>query len=148
MPNAILWQTSPNSRGNVLSTELNALANGSRTNAGTAVDNSTNLDKFGYLELNVDFVSAPSAGAYCTIYMVMSLDGTNYADGSSSVDPGADASIITIPILASTAAQNKQVGPIPLPPSKFKLILENSTGQPFPATGSTLELFTANDEIQ
>jgi hypothetical protein len=148
MPTAILWQTVPNSRGNVLSTELNALASGSRTNAGTAIDNSTNLDKYGYLELNVDFVSAPSAGAYCAIYMVMSLDGTNYADGSSTVDPGADAWVINIPILASTAAQNKQVGPIALPPSKFKLILLNVTGQAFPASGSTLELFTANDEVQ
>lgn len=148
MANAIKWEAAPNSRGNVLSTELNALASGSRTAAGGAIDNSANLDKYGYLELNVDFVSAPSAGAYCVVYMLMSLDGTNYADGSGSVDPGADAMCITIPILASTAAQNKQVGPISLPPSKVKFILENQTGQAFPATGSTLELFTSNDEIQ
>jgi len=148
MPNAILWQTTPNSRGNVLSTELNALADAAFTAAGTALDNSANLDKYAYLELNVDFVSAPSAGAYCAIYMVMALDGTNYADGSGSVNPGADAWVISIPILASTAAQNKQVGPIPLPPAKVKFLLENKTGQAFPASGSTLELFSANDEIQ
>ena len=132
----------------MLSTELNALANGSRTAGGTVVDNSVNLDKYGFLELSVDFVSAPSAGAYCNIYMVMALGGTTYADGSASVDPGVDTWIIGIPILASTAAQNKQVGPILLPPAKVKFILENATGQAFPASGSTLKLYTSNDEVQ
>ncbi len=148
MANAIKWEGAPVAEGNVLSTELNALATGSRTAAGTEIDNSTNLDKYGFLELAVDFVSAPSAGAYCNIYMVMALGGTTYADGSASVDPGADAWVIGIPILASTAAQNKQVGPILLPPSKVKFILENQTGQAFPASGSTLKLYTSNDEIQ
>ena len=63
MPNPIKWEGAPESQGNVLSTELNALASGSRTAAGTEVDNATNGDKYGYLELAVDFVSAPSAGA-------------------------------------------------------------------------------------
>ena len=148
MANAILWQAAPNSRGNVLSTELNALAAGSRSNAGTAIDNSANLDQFGWLELNVDFVSAPAAGGYLSIYMVLALDGTNYADGSSSVDPGPDALVCNIPILASTAAQNKQVGPIPLPGAKVKFLLANNTSQALPATGTTLELFTSNNEIQ
>lgn len=148
MPNPIKWEGAPESQGNVLSTELNALANNARTAAGTEVDNATNGDKYGYLELAVDFGSAPSAGAYCNIYMVMALGGTTYADGSASVDPGADAWVIGIPILASTAAQNKQVGPILLPPAKCKFILENVTGQPFPATGSTLKLYTSNDEVQ
>lgn len=148
MPNAIKWETTPTSRSNVLSTELNSLANGSRTNVGTEIDNSTNLDKYGWLELSVTFGSAPSAGAYLNIYMVMAPGGTNYADGSSSVDPGADAWVASIPILASTSAQRKTVGPILLPPSKIKFICENQTGQAFPASGSTIVLYTDNDEIQ
>jgi hypothetical protein len=148
MPNAVLWQAAPTSRSTVLTTELNSLANGSRTNAGTAIDNSTNLDMFGWLELAVTFGSAPSADAYIAVYMVTSLDGTNYADGSSTVAPGADTWVINIPLNATTSAQNKQVGPIALPPTKIKFIVENKSGQAFPASGSTLKLYTDNPEVQ
>lgn len=148
MANAILWQGAPSSRGNVLATELNSLANGSRTNAGQEIDNSVNLDKYGYLELDVTFGSAPSADGFVAVYLVTALDGTNYASGSSTVAPGVDAWVINIPVNAVTSAQNKQVGPIVLPPTKLKFLLENKTGQAFPSSGSLLKLFTANDEIQ
>ena len=148
MPNAIKWQGAPVSRSNALSTELNALANNGRSNAGLVIDNSTSLDKFGWLELNVTFTTAPSADGYIAIYMVTAMDGTNFADGSASVNPGFDAWVCNLPVNAVTTAQNKQVGPILLPPAKFKLIAENKAGFALPATGTTIELFSNNDEIQ
>ena len=140
----IKWAGAPTDRSTVLTTELNSLASGSRTNVGTEIDNSANLDTYGFLKLAVTFGTNPSAGAYVEIHMLMALDGTNYPDGSSSVDPGADTTILTIPILASTSAQSKQIGPFLLPPSKIKFILVNQTGQAFPASGSTLRLYTQN----
>ena len=148
MPNVILWEGAPSALGNVLSTELNALANGSRTNAGTEINNSVNLDKYGWLELDVTFGSAPSADGYVAIYMVTALDGTNYATGSSTAPPGPDTWVLNIPVNAVNTAQIKQVGPIALPPAKLKFLLENKSGRAFPASGSVLKLFTANDEIQ
>jgi len=148
MPNPILWEAAPSSQGNVLSTELNSLANGSRTNGGQVIDNSVNLDKYGWFELNVTFGSAPNADGYVALYLVTALDGTNYASGSSTVAPGAGAWVINIPVNAVNTAQNKQVGPVLLPPAKFKVIAENKTGQAFPASGSVIKLYTANDEIQ
>lgn len=148
MANAIKWEALLSDRSTVLTTELNALANDARTNAGSAIDNGANLDRFGWLELNVDFVSAPSAGGYCAIYMVTALDGTNYDDGSSSVDPGAHTWILSIPVRADTAAQRLHGQRFELPPCPVKFILENKTGQAFPASGSTLELFTGNEEVQ
>lgn len=149
MASSIKWDAAPNSRGNVLSTELNSLsASGGRSNAGTAIDNATNNDTYGLLELNVTFGSAPSSGAYVSLYLIPSGDGTNYSDGSSSVDPGADTWLLNIPLLASTSAQLKVTKPFPLPPGKFKFILVNNTSQAFPASGSTVELFTANLEAQ
>jgi hypothetical protein len=150
MSSPIKWSAGAVSRGNILSTELNSLAGtaGTRTNASTtAIDNTTNLDKYGYVKLSVTFASAPSATAYCSLRMITALDGTNYADGSSTVDPGMDTEVLVIPILASTSAQKKEVGPFLLPPAKMKFILVNQTGQSFPASGSTLELFTANDAV-
>lgn len=144
---AVIQWNGITSRGSVLSTELNSLASAARTAAGTALDNATNLDKYAYLEVAVTFAVAPSATAYLNIYMVMAPDGTNYADGSGSVAPGADTLIVTIPILASTSAQRKTVGPIWLPPTKVKFLLENQSGQAFPASGSTLGLFSANEKV-
>lgn len=143
----VKWGGTPTSRGNVLSTELNSLGNGSRTNQGGAIDNGTNLDKYGWVKVSVTFGSAPSAGGYLELRMIHALDGTNYADGSSTVDPGVDTLVMTIPVNAVNTAQSKQVGPFALPPCKVKFILVNQSGQAFPASGSTVELFTANDSV-
>jgi hypothetical protein len=99
--------------------------------------------------LNLTFGSAPTdTYPFIKISLVKALDGTNYQDGSSTVDPGDDAWVLNIPVRAVTAAQNKQVGPFLLPPSKIKFVAENQTGVAFPASGSTIELFSCNDEVQ
>lgn len=142
MANVIKWEAAWNSEGNVLTTELNALSDAGLSAAGTEVDNSTNLDQYGKLELTVDFVSAPSAGAFCDIYMITAPDGTNYEDTN------VGNKVTSIPVAASTAAQRLTSRMFPLQPSKCKFLLENRTGQPFPATGSILKLYSTNDEVQ
>lgn len=148
MPNQILWDAAWNSRGTVLTTELNSLGNGNRTNAGTEVANQTNLDQYAKVELQVTFGSAPSAGGVVNVYMVTAADGTNYEDGSSSVDPQAHRLMVSIPVRAVTSAQRLTSRPFALEPAKTKFIIENKSGQSFPASGSTLTLYTANDEVQ
>lgn len=148
MANAIKWEALLSDRSTVLTTELNSLGNTSRTNAGSAIDNGTNLDRYGFLELNVTFGSAPSAGGYVALYMVTALDGTNYDDGSSSVDPGTHTLVTTIPLRATTNAQKLHSVRFELPPCPIKFILENRSGQAFPASGSTVKLFTVNEEVQ
>jgi hypothetical protein len=135
------------SRGNVLSTELNALTNAGRSAAGVEIDNGANLDVYGVLELQVTFGTAPSAGGYVEIYMVTAPDGTNYEDGSNSVDPGAHKLIDRIPVRAVTTAQRLTGRMIPLLPEKTKFLLYNGSGQAFPASGSTLTLYTTNRTV-
>ena len=135
------------SRGNVLSTELNALANAGRSAAGTEIDNGANLDMFGVLELSATFGTAPSAGGYVEIYMVTATDGTNYEDGSNTVDPGTHKLIDRIPVRAVTTAQRLSGRLIPLLPEKTKFLLYNGSGQAFPASGSTLTLYTTNRTV-
>ncbi len=148
MANQILWGTVPNSRGNVLAAELNALADAARSNQGTEVDNSVNLDTYAMLEFNVDPSAAFSAGGYVALYLITAPDGASYGDGSSSVDPGADTWILNIPLRAVATAQRKITKVFPLPPAKFKFILENQSGLVFPSAGTTVELFTMNYEVQ
>ena len=98
MPNIINWATTPTSRGNVLAAELNALADAARSDQGTEIDNSVNLDTYAMLEFNVDPTGAFSSGGYVAIFLITAPDGTNYGDGSSSVDPGADTWVISPPL--------------------------------------------------
>jgi len=135
------------SRGSVLSTELNALASAGRSAAGAEVDNGANLDMFGVLELAVTFGTAPVAGGFIEIYMVTAPDGTNYEDGSDSVDPGTHKLIDRIPVRAVTTAQRLTGRLVPLLPEKTKFLLYNGSGQAFPASGSTLTLYTTNRTV-
>lgn len=145
--NRIQWEGWTD-RGTVLGTELNSLSNGNRSNAGTEVDNSTNKDELAKAELSVTFGSNPSAGGYVGIFLVEAPDGTNYADGSSSVDPGAHTLVAAIPVRATTNAQRLVSRAFRIPPFKFKLIVLNASGQAFPASGSTLDLYTGCREIE
>jgi hypothetical protein len=148
MANAIKW-TAWTSRSTVLTTELNNLAAAARTVAGTEIVNSTNLDQYGKLELNVDFVSAPTAGGYFQIHMVTSPAGAaTYEEGSDTIDPGTHTVVAVLPVVATTAAQRLMSPVFAMQPARTKFLLLNSCSQAFPATGSTLTLYTCNDEVQ
>ena len=148
MANKSLWAAAPTSRGNVLSTQMNALADNAFTAQGAEVNNSANLDTYGMFEFNVDPTAAFSAGAFVVIYMITAPDGTNYGEGSASVDPGADTWLLNIPLRATADAIIKMTKVFPLPPVKFKFILENQAGLVFPSAGTTLQLFSMNYEVQ
>lgn len=148
MPNAIKWVDPWVQRANLLTTELNALAAGSRSAAGTELANQTNLDQYGKLEVTVDFVSAPAANGYFNVYMVTAPNGTNYEDGSNTIDPGTHTLVAIIPVRADSAAQRLASSVFMLQPAKTKFILENKTDQAFPASGSIVNLYTTNDEVQ
>lgn len=140
------WATST-ARGTLLSTELNSLANGSRSAAGTELDNATNRDELAIAELQVTFGSAPSSGGFVSLYAITAPDGTNYEDGSASVDPGAHRWLCNIPVRNVTTAQRLRSLPFQIDPFKTKFILLNSSGQAFPASGSTLKIYTLGEEF-
>lgn len=148
MANKILWDAGLTSRGNVLSTELNSLSNGSVSAVGSNVSNvnDVNLDQYGMFELNVTFGSAPSSGGYVNIYETIAPDGTNY--GSTDEAFTQMRFVCSIPLRANTAAQRLHSPMVMLRAAKAKYALENKSGVAFPASGSTLALFTANDEVQ
>lgn len=151
MPNAIKYEAAWVDRGNVLSTELNALAADARTAAGTELANQTNLDQYGKLELVLAAMSgAPASGAYVDIHMIQAPDGTTYEDGSNSVDPGAHNFLGRIPVRASALAQRLTSRAFRLYPGKTKFLLSWKPGnvQALAATGNTLKLFSTNDELQ
>src|SRR5262249_18570849 len=72
-----------------LTTELNSLADASNVISTTVLDNTGGLDFFCSLEYLVKYTSsAPAAGvSIADIYLVPALDGTNYAEGSTTITP-------------------------------------------------------------
>ncbi|MGE3620741.1 MAG: hypothetical protein AB7L84_09790 [Acidimicrobiia bacterium] len=122
-----------------LSTELNSLANNSLTAASSAIDNTSALELFADLELVVAAQgSARSAGAVVDVYIVPSVDGTNYAD----LEATCSEPIATFALDAATTARRLAARDIPIPPGLFKLAVRNRTGQSFASSGSTLKYRT------
>lgn len=117
-------------------TDISATANGSSATSSTAYDNTSGY-LWAYWELVLGSIgSARSSTATVEVWILASVDGTNYPDTSS-----ANSQLITFVPAASTAAQRLTIGPVPLPPGKFKCYLVNKTGQAF-ASGSGANTLT------
>lgn len=129
---------------NVFTTELNALVASTGKVISAALDNTPDGaevggDLFDDLELLVDFVTGPTAGTVIEMYLLPSIDGgTVYPDGSASIVPQSSLYVGGFAVRNTTAVQTMVLRGIPLPPGFFKYLLQNTTNQAFPATGSTL----------
>lgn len=128
-------------RTNLLTTHLNALADGSYSGLGVELDNNSNGDRFAMADLTVDFVSAPTDRAQIELYCVPSLDGTNYPDVT---EPSSAHWVASFTVDNTTAAQRLATARFELPPCKCKFLVRNRSGQAFPATGSIVNVYTFN----
>jgi len=147
MANAINWESSP-SLTSYLTTELNSLANGSNK-IGAEIDNSTGLDMYVDVELNLAAQgSARSAGAYVPVFLIPTIDGTNYTYGDDSTDPPAHQQIGALLLDAATTARRVGLQMMKVPPGKFKLLIMNETGQAFASSGTTFGYRLYSPEIQ
>lgn len=145
---ATLWATGgPVSRGTGLTTELNSLANGAYSAAGTAIDNTTNRDQYGACDIVLASLT-PTTGANVSVYLVQSLDGTTYEDAPSATNPGSHALVATVLVATGAAAKRVMTPWFYIPPGKFKLVFLNATGAPLAAASNTVTVYTSNDEAQ
>lgn len=144
---AYLWQTSPTSRSTALTTELNSLGNGSYSSAGTAFDNTSNSDQYAAADISLNTVN-PTAGAYLTLFLLQSLDGTNYEDAPSSTNPGTHMIVATVTATTGSATKRIMTPWFRIPPGKFKFVLYNGLGAALNASSNTVTIYTDNDEAQ
>lgn len=137
---AITWLPGSSLRASnpltVFSTELDALANGAAVTSGV-IDNRDEGDQFMDLELVWTANAVPTADRLVEVYLVRSIDGTNFEDGSATRPP-ANGYVGAFVTDAVATQQREFLGPISLPRHDFKLLLVNSTGQAFSASGHTL----------
>lgn len=146
MANLLKWAAAWTSRGTVLTTELNALANGAYSAVGTAYDNTSNLNQTGYVEVNLASLT-PTAGAYLQLFMVQSLDGTNYEDAPSATNPGYGAQNVAASLATGAATKRVSLGPFVIPPGKMKFVLLNKSNVALAATTNTATLYTADQTV-
>lgn len=143
------WEV-PASIETYLSTELNSLADGANK-LGAAVDNETDGKNELYINLELYVAaqgSARDADAHVRIYLLVSVDGTNYCYGDDSTDPPAGALFHVFDLDAATTARYVTIENLPIPPLKFKLLVMNETGQAFASSGNTLKYRLHSEESQ
>jgi hypothetical protein len=142
-----LW-TTPIAIVTYLTTELNSLANAARV-IGAAIDNRTTRYKYMMLEHYVNTqLAARSAGAYVSIYLVSSVDATNYAYGAAALQPAACKLKCVMSLDAAVTARYCTIDCIEIPPLLFMLVLEQNTGQTYATLSNTLKyrLFSSSLE--
>lgn len=129
---AIISASSMAAGANVLSSETN---------------NETNEDRFLALELTWTAATANTAGQVVEVYILYSLDGTNYEDGDGSTDP-YKAPVGAFVDDGGTGAQKQTIVGIPIAPYKFKVLIKSELTNDCTASSVTLDAETYNEEIQ
>jgi len=139
MANPIKW-SELGATTTYLTTALDALANQARK-IGAEIDNTGATERYTYLmlELYLATQAAPrDAGAYVGVYIIRSVDGTNYEYGDDATAPPSGSWVSNFTLDAVVTARRVALE-VPLPPSKFKILVINETGQAFAAANNTLK---------
>lgn len=123
-----------------LSTELTGvIANANKL--GAAIDfTATGYDRKLYLDIEFVIGSMDLSGQTnpcINLWMLGRTDGTNFADGSDTVDPAPQPDMI-IPLRAFNGVQRVLARGLLTTPDQGKILIENGTGVTL-AAGSTLK---------
>lgn len=124
-----------------LTTELDGLANNGRV-LGAKIDNVADGENEMFIALELYLATqggARAAGAAVDVYLLPTVDDTNFCYGDASVDPPAHTLLHSFPLDASTAARYVVEVNLPIPPFDFKLLAKQRTGQAFAGSGNTLK---------
>jgi hypothetical protein len=130
----------PTSPANLLTTELNSLADDTGVvSANVSNDDAAELYLYADFALNLATQGgAREAGAVCELYLVPTLDGSNYSYGATNLKPAGALLVANFQLDAATTARLVIARQIPLPPFDFKIVIFNVTGQAFAASGNIL----------
>jgi hypothetical protein len=145
MANIGKWALSGVGLTTVLTTGLNSLANNTMSAASATYANQTNLDL--YVDIEVVLASlSPSAGAYVSIYVLESVDGTNFPAQSDADLRLTSTQLLCVLPIGTTAATAQRVTArnILLPPAAIQFKLDNQTSVALNASGNTVKILPYN----
>ena len=146
MANKVLWDAEYVDEGDLDSGgDLESKADNTITVMATSYDNGTNLMRWGVVELELGSIT-PTAPAYMIVHLLRRLDGTNYED---TPDVGSSHRVVGSMFLTTTAsAKRVACEAFPLPPTEFKIAIENQSNVTLAASANACNLYTASEEIQ
>lgn len=124
----------------VFTTELDSLANNAMAISSGITPGG---DLFCDMELAVKYTSSTPATAtsVAKVYFLVSVDGTNYPEGSTTVIPVVDLKVADFHSRnPSTSTVERLIIPrINMPPRTFKVLIQNTSGKTFGSSGNTLK---------
>ena len=95
--------------------------------SSSIIDNSSNLDDTLDLSFSFTCASAPTGQTVFYVYLLYSIDGTNYEDGSATIQP-VKLPIASILARAVATGQVISLAGVPIPPQPFKFMIWNAVG--------------------
>lgn len=128
-------------RGNLASTILDSLADATLSAASTALNNSTNLDPYCFVEINLGSLN-PTGTPYLELYMVKAPDGTNYEEAPIIGGANRNTLIEIIPVPTGSATKRVISDVIFLPPFPVKFYIGNQLNVTMAASGNTIDVYT------
>lgn len=140
---ATVTHAAPTAEATPITTEANSLADGSFCVDSGSIDNETGEYLYASFELELASLT-PTAGGYVGLYIIPTLDGTNFGD---STTPPETALAAVFPVTSTTGAKRVMAFNIPLPPLEFKCVLGNHTGVAFGASGNVLTIRRHNIDV-
>lgn len=146
MATTFKW-TANASLGTVLTTELNALANGAFSAAGTVLDNTTNHDRWATAVIVLASLN-PTAGANLQLFDIRASDAATYEDAPSATNPGSHMLLPggTVSLATGAAAKRAEVREFGLGAAKQKFNLKNQAGVALGATLNTVTIYSQNEQ--
>lgn len=125
--------------------KIDSLTDNEWTDLSDELDNSTNLYAYAQLDLVLGSAAFTGTDAGVEIYIVPTVDGTNYPDWSGNATTDAPEQghyfVAFLPLKATTAARravSSSQGPIELPQGKFKFGMRSRANVSLAASGNTL----------
>lgn len=125
--------------------KIDSLTDNEWTDLSDEIDNSTNLYPFADIDLALGSAAFTGADAGIEVYIVPTVDGTNYPDwtGNSTSDAPGQAHYFAafLPLAASTSAKrvvSSSQYAIELPQGKFKFGIRNRGNVSLASSGNTL----------
>lgn len=139
------WEA-PSGPSTILTTELNTLTDGSLLLSGVVSN-----DQSGELYMFADFEfyiatqgSARDTDARMELYLLSTVDGSNYQFGDGSTYPPPASHVGDFQLDNVVTARYVIVRGVRLPPEDFKLLLINETGENLASSGNTLKMIKYN----
>ena len=134
--------------------KIDSLTDNEWTDLSDEIDNSTTKYPAAELDLALGPAAFTGSDAGIEVYIVQTVDGTNYPDWSGNATAEAQEQVgyfvCFLPLKATTSAKrvvSPASAPVPLPQGKFKFGIRNRGNVTLAASGNTLTWRPVSDAI-